>query len=205
MEEGDPNDIYESTARNFRTTFDDDDDALSNASAKDRDLGHERKPLLHVVSLRYPPDSITNSKIKYLRRYRSFIHEAEVVCRDSDSSAKDIYDSVVPRECEVQFLRIHYDVDTTVSTAKLASLVDVVSSIHINIPIIREDDVFRTISAVCDAKDFGVRLSGWHDFKSEYIELVRQTSSTSGQTSTANNFFYEVKTSDLLFWVQEAY
>lgn len=152
----------------------------------------------HVVSLTYPPDSASVSKIKYLRRYKSFIHEARIRCTDADSSAKDLYDSLIPRGCVVQFFHVEYvEVETLVSTVNVGALAPVVSSIHIKMTSIQEDDVFRCVSTVLESDDLGIRLSGWHKFDDKHVQLVVEAL---GKSNPKSNFFSRVEKTHLVFW-----
>ena len=157
---------------------------------------------VHVVCLTYPPDATSVSKIKYLRRYKSFIHEARITCKDADSSAKDLYDSLIPRGCVVQFFRVDYSVETLVSTINICALSSLVSSIHIKMASIQEDDVFRCVSAVRRSDDVGIRLSGWHEFDEKYVELVVEAL---GKINSNSDFFFEVDKDLLVFWSEERY
>ena len=159
-------------------------------------------PEHHVVCLTYPPDSSSVSKIKYLRRYKSFIHEARIVCSDADSSAKDLYDSLIPRGCVVQFFHVEYSVETLVSTVNVRALAPVVSSLHIKIASIQEDDVFRCVSTVLESDDLGIRLSGWHKFDEKNVQLVVEAL---GKSNPKSNFFSEVENTHLVFWSEESY
>lgn len=159
-------------------------------------------PEHHVVCLTYPPDSTSVSKIKYLRRYKSFIHEARIVCRDADSSAKDLYDSLIPRGCVVQFFHVEYSVETLVSTVNVQALASVVSSIHIELASIQEDDVFRCVSTVLESDDLGIRLSGWHKFDEKHVQLVVEAL---GKSNPRSIFFSEVDSKTLVFWSEESY
>lgn len=185
---------FKTTARAFRTTI-----------PKTPDLQHRSVPQVHVVSLSYPPSSLTTSKMKYLRRYKSFIHEARIICHDAESSAKDLYDSLIPRGCVVQFLHVEYAVDTVSSTVNIKSLVPLVSSVHIKISTIQEDDVFRAVSTVCDSEDFGIRLSGWHEFDSRYVEFVSDALLTNRVKKNLSTFAYEVAKTYVVFWSEESY
>lgn len=162
----------------------------------------ETNPELHVVVLTYPPDSTSVSKIKYLRRYKSFIHEARIVCSDADSSAKDLYDSLIPRGCVVQFFHVEYSVETLVSTVNVSSLEPVVSSLHIKMASIQEDDVFRCVSTVLESDDLGIRLSGWHKFDEKHVQLVVEAL---GKSNPKSNFFSQVENNFLVFWSEESY
>lgn len=181
---------FKKTARAFRTTL----------PSYGEDEGSTEDPKVHVVCLTYPPNPGTRSKLKYLRRYRSFIHEARIVCSDALSSAKDLYDSLIPRGCVVQFLHVEYSVDTEYSTVNMSSLRGLVSSVHIKIQTIREDDVFRAVSTVRKSDDFGIRISGWHAFTPQYVEFVRDSFGDS-----SGNFLYEVSRGYLVFWAEEKY
>lgn len=185
-------DLFKKTARAFRTTV------PKDGSTPDADL----RSKIHVVCLSFPPDPLSISKIKYLRRYKSFIHEARIVCKDAGSSVKDIFDSLVPKECVLQFLHVEYSVDTVVSTVNIAALVSFVSSVHIRLSSIREDDVFNAVSTVRDADDFGIRLSGWHEFSSKYVELVQEAL---GESTAGSTFSFEVAKNYLVFWSEERY
>ena len=156
----------------------------------------------HIVCLTYPPDSTSVSKIKYLRRYKSFIHEAKILCSDADSSAKDLYDSLIPRGCVVQFFHVQYSVETLVSTVNIRSLTPLVSSLHIKMASIQEDDVFRCVSAVLESGDLGIRLSGWHTFDNNHVQLVKETLE---KPNPKSNFFSEVDKNFLVFWSEESY
>ena len=157
---------------------------------------------VHVVCLTYPPDSTSVSKIKYLRRYKSFIHEARIVCKDADSSAKDLYDSLIPRECVVQFFHVKYSVETLVSTVNIRALSPSVSSIHIEVPSIQEDDVFQSVSTVRLSDNLGIRLSGWHKFDEKYVDLVV---AALGKATSTSDFFFKVDRDSLVFWSEERY
>ena len=157
---------------------------------------------VHVVCLTYPPDSTSVSKIKYLRRYKSFIHEARILCKDADSSAKDLYDSLIPRGCVVQFFRVEYSVETLVSTVNICALSPSVSSIHIKMASIQEDDVFNCVSTVRQSDDLGIRLSGWHKFDEKYVDLVVEAL---GKPTSKSDFFFEVDKDLLVFWSEERY
>lgn len=185
-------DEYKQAARAFRTV-----EVEQNPGTDPKDV------TTHVVCLTYPPDSTSLSKIKYLRRYKSFIHEAKIVCSDADSSAKDLYDSLIPRGCKVQFFHVEYSAETLVSTVNLPDLAAEVSSIHIKLSSIQEDDVFRSVSTVLKSElDLGIRLSGWHEFDEKHIELVRETLE---RRSSSFNFFSEVDKKFLVFWSEEKY
>lgn len=182
---------FKKTARAFRTTV---------PSSREEESAFDGAPKVHVVCLSYPPDPGTRSKLKYLRRYRSFIHEARISSSDDSTSAKDLYDSLIPPGCVVQFLRVEYSVDTEYSTVNMSSLRGLVSSVHIKLPSISEDDVFRSVSTVLSSDDFGVRISGRHAFTPQHVELVRD----SFVRNLQGNFMYEISTGYLVFWVEEA-
>lgn len=141
-------------------------------------------------------------KIKYLRRYKSFIHEAKIVCSDADSSGKDLYHSLIPAGCVVQFFRVQYSTEILVSTVNVISLAPLVSSLHIKMASIQEDDVFRCVSAVHKSNDFGIRLSGWPEFDEKYVQLLVDALGTSKSNST---FCSQVEPSNLVFWSEESY
>lgn len=195
---GECGDRFKKTARAFRTTI--------PKSPEVKVLG-KHIPEVHAVSLSYPPDPLTESKMKYLRRYKSFMHEARIICHDATSSAKDLYDSLIPRGCVVQFLHVEYSLDTTSSTVNVRDLFGRVSSVHIKIKEIREDDVFRAVSTVRDSEDFGLRISGWHKFDDKYVEFVLEAlkSEKTSVGSHLTKFFYEVARGYLVFWSEESY
>lgn len=196
-------DGFKKTARAFRTTI---PKVPDDPSTRPRQV-----PEVHVVSLTYPLNSLSVSKMKYLRRYRSFIHEARIICHDAESSVKDIYDSLIPKGCVVQFFHVEYSVDTDSATVNMKSLVPLVSSIHIKIPSIREDDVFRAVSTVCESEDFGIRISGWHEFDAKYVEFVLECCSKKKNAKMGKNevakatFAYEVAKTYIVFWSEESY
>lgn len=181
---------FKKSARAFRTTI----PIAGEDTSTDPD-----DPKVHVVCLAYPPNRDTRSRLKYLGRYMSFIHEARIVCSDETSSVKDLYDSLIPRGCVVQFLHVEYSVDTDVSTVNMSSLRTFVSSVHIKVPSIREDDVYRAVSTVCESEDFGVRISGWHSFTPKYVEFVLDSFPKNANVS------YEVSRGYLVLWAEEKY
>lgn len=63
-----------------------------------------------MVSLTHPPDVETLAKIYYLRRYRFFINEARMFSLHG-SSAQELYNSLIPGGCKVQFLQVEYSDD----------------------------------------------------------------------------------------------
>lgn len=185
---------YRHTARAFRTT-------VPSGNKEDEFF----KEVTHTVSLTYPPDEDTLSKIKYLRRYKSFIHEARIFSKDASSSVKEIYDSLIPQGCTLQYLQVEYEGDTRLSTMDVRSLYKRVSSIHIKIKHIREDDVFRAMSAVRHNDDFGIKISGWHQFDKKYIEFAQEATKESLKSTKESVFNYEIGTSYLVFWSEEMY
>lgn len=195
---GECDDRFKKTARAFRTTI---------PKTSENLVTGKHIPEVHAVSLCYPPDALTESKMKYLRRYKSFIHEARIICHEATSSANDLYDSLIPRGCIVQFLHVEYSLDTTSSTVNLRDLFGRVSSVHIKVKEIREDDVFRAVSTVRDSEDFGVRISGWHNLDDKYVEFVLEALKSEkrrlGNHST--KFSYEVARGYLIFWSEESY
>lgn len=192
-------DDYKKLARAFRTI-----EVEHEKKDEKKDVSDDLNNF-HVVSLNYPPDSTSVSKIKYLRRYKSFIHEAKVVCSDADSSAKDLYDSLIPAGCVVQFFHVQYSVETLVSTVNVSTLAPLVSSLHIKMASIQEDDVFRCVSAVRESDDLGIRLSGWHEFDDKYVQLVVEALGTSKTSNSKSTFCSQVETSNLVFWSEESY
>ena len=188
-------DRFKKTARAFRTTV---------PRCPDVTVTPRHIPLVHAVSLSYPPDPLTESKMKYLRRYKSFIHEARIFCHDPTCSAKDAYESLIPSGCVVQFLHVEYSLDTASSTVNVRGLFGRVSSVHIKIKEIREDDVFRAVSTVRECEDFGLRISGWHKFNDQYVEFVVEALKNRKE-GPCTKFSYEVARGYLVFWSEESF
>ena len=161
--------------------------------------GKENSPSIHVVSLTYPPDDETLSKMKYLRRYRSFIHESRVFSKDS-IPVRELYDSLIPEGCKVQYFQVEYSDDTKNAFVNIDSLNPNVSSLHVSMKIIREDDVFTAMSMVKKQEDFGIRISGWHDFNEEYLKFMDDTIGDS-----KGLFHLEIGRSHIVFWTEEKY
>ena len=174
------------TARAFRTTIPSKDEVVENPEGK------------HTVTFTYPPDKETSDKIKYLRRYKSFIHEAIIFSND-ESPVIDIYESLVPKGCEVQFVEVEYKNDVVNSTMNIGKLRS--KSVHIKMETIREDDIYRAMTAVKENIDFGVKISGWNDqFDKKYLDLVDENT---GETSGILNL--DVGKSHVTFWSEERY
>jgi len=176
-------------ARAFRTTIPSKTGVQSEVA--------ENKPRKHTVTFNYPPDPETLNKIKYLRRYKSFIHES-IIFSTKESSVKDIYDSLIPKGCKVQFIEIEYKNGVSISTVNIEKLN--VDSVHIKLETISEDDIHRSMAAVKSRVDFGVKLSGWHEFDKKYLDFVDETT---GETTGILN--YDIGKSHVVFWSEEKY
>ena len=87
-------------ARSFRTTT----PSRSKENYENMDMSER---IIHTTTLNYPPDMETLSKIKYLRRYKSFIHEVFIFSKE-ESSVVEIFKSLIPKSCIVQFLQVEY-------------------------------------------------------------------------------------------------
>lgn len=180
-------------ARAFRTTIPSKSDVSDVLILDDS----EDKPKKHTVTFNYPPDEETLNKIKYLRRYKSFIHEA-IIFSTRESSVKDIYDSLIPKGSKVQFIEIEYKDGVSISTVNIEKLN--VDSVHIKLETIGEDDIHRCMSAVKSRVDFGIKLSGWHEFDKKYLNFVDETT---GESIGILN--YDMGKSHVVFWSEEKY
>ena len=178
------------TARSFRTTTPSRGDEVIVESPSGK----------HTVTFTYPPDKETLDKIKYLRRYKSFIHETIIFSND-ESPVINIFDSLIPKGCEVQFVEVEYKNDVVNSTMNIGKLNSKkVSSVHIKMERISEDDIHRCMTAVKENIDFGVKLSGWHQFDKKYLDLVDETTGES-----IGIFNKQVGKSSVTFWSEEKY
>jgi len=177
-------------ARAFRTT--------TPSRSKENYENVDMLERIHTTTLNYPPDMETLSKIKYLRRYKSFIHEVLIFSKEK-SSVIEIFESLIPRGCTVQFLQVEYKNDTDISTLNIDRLLSV-SSVHIKLEKIYEDDIFRSMSSVKENTDFGIKLSGWHEFDDKYFMLVNETIGES-----RGIFNYDIGKSHVVFWSEEKY
>lgn len=186
---------FRDTARAFRRTIPSPSSPVPSTNV----------PRTHVVSLMYPPDELTLSKLVHLRRYQSFIHEVHVLCSDEEASAKNIYDALIPRGCVVQFLNLEFSTRLNSSMLNIRSLSAVVSSVHIRVYRIEKDDIVRAIAAVLTSEDFGIRISGNHNFEDKFVIHLRDALLADGKVKRRVNFFHEVAERYLCFWSEESF
>lgn len=98
----------------------------------DENISFENKNV-HLVSIIHPIDEKSLKTISYLSKYKSFVHEMTIIT-ESDESAFEIFTSVVPSGCDVQFVKILYVSTPTRACQGVSHFPSSVEAVHIITP-----------------------------------------------------------------------
>lgn len=197
MSELECDDAFKKSAKAFRTTV-----PRLSSPVTTPTTSQGTPETMHVVCMVFPPDRLTLSKRACLRRYKSFIHEARIVCNKEDASAKDVYDALIPKGCVVQFLHVEFSTRVNCALVNVKSLSSIVSSVHVKVYRVEKDDILRAMYAVIRSGDFGIRISGLHDFTVDFVKSVYASLVLHG--ASGSNFLYEVARPYVVFWSEES-
>jgi len=109
------------------------DDAFQfRTENSDENISFENKNV-HLVSIIHPIDENSLKTISYLSKYKSFVHEMTIIT-ESDESAFEIFTSVVPSGCDVQFVKILYVSTPTRACQGVIHFPSSVEAVHIITP-----------------------------------------------------------------------
>jgi len=109
------------------------DDAFQfRTEHSDENISFENKNV-HLVSIIHPIDENSLKTISYLSKYKSFVHEMTIIT-ESDESAFEIFTSVVPYGCDVQFVKILYVSTPTRACQGVIHFPSSVEAVHIITP-----------------------------------------------------------------------
>lgn len=109
------------------------DDAFQfRTEHSDENISFENKNV-HLVSITHPVDEKSLTTLSYLSKYKSFVHEMTIIT-ESDESAFEIFTSVLPSGCDVQFVKILYVSTPTRACQGISNFTSSVEAVHIITP-----------------------------------------------------------------------
>lgn len=148
--------------------------------------------IVHNFSAKYPVGVKTQSKIRFLQEYESFIHSIEVHVKrgHTDETIKNIFRYVVPRVCEVQVVTM----TMPEYTSTIFNDFDIpVESIVIETPILKESDVekiVRNIQRVQYNRFSSICVRAWHNVTAEKLASILETHNCTSCTWEIGDFYF---------------
>lgn len=96
--------------------------------------------MIHSVNVKYPPDEISTKILDDLSKYKSFVHDVNVICELPSESAYEVYSSILIH-CDIQVFNIRYIENAVRTCVGIENFVSKVQSVHISVPETSREDI----------------------------------------------------------------